>query len=379
MLAGLTVSAGCDTTNDIDPSIDTPADLIEENGVNIWATDWDNPILFGRAGIREPQQYVFRQGDASTYKKFDLTVSVATGEGMDELNTWAASEGTFGGGLGDEQYFWEAHGTRLIPNDMALAQAFRDDWDRPRLAYRGPGTFRLAASASLVPLNVIVMYPNDGSVSPDWMPESYVDLIVDDGWTADKTINTDPGSSPDQVDIFWTRRFKPGTELLHPDRIWDQCAEYPGLGSIQFRKFAFSTCPVDPLVFRPPAGDVTKCNTLAQENSVLNALADCPGATTPGTKIIFVDSLTPADAGCIDGVTLGVTRNQTIVIMTFFGAISDFTIAHELGHVLGLGHESVPCATLMCESHNAIVNFLDSTQCGTAKLRAETLQQVIWP
>src|SRR5207244_5142843 len=112
---------------------------------------------------------------------------------------------------------------------------------------------------------------------------------------------------------------------------FDQC-------NIQFRMVSFRTCTVPDDVFDNLDKD-NACNPDFQARKVNRALENCAELPHDGIpKVIFMGSLTARGLGfhCAQGDIAGAQEGE-FVYMTYEGRDPN-TLAHELGHLLGLNH-----------------------------------------
>ena len=382
--------AGCTADNNaIDPVAQTPSDRVEVGGTQIWRVRWDNPVVGAQYELPSIG-YAIRQGYAWHYNKFDLELDVDDADPAHRLYTWPSFAGTYGD---DEDMFqFESHGMKLEPmvdgealSSIATASGIHDAWNGPELLLEDPlgnteGRFQLDPAVGLVPLRVVVLHGGPltapgffgPALSAGWLSHNSAELLIDDRWEGTKLTNTMAPYFPDFVETEWTHR--PGTgqvasapiagggRHMQPDRVFDQC-------DVQFRMLSYHTCQVPPDILY----DSQCLGSLGQTghaNTVRNYVAENCDVPSDVAKVIFVGSL--AGSNCFDGTLNGAqVRNDVLITNMFAGKT---TLAHELGHLVGLNHTKTS-GNLMAPGSGIV---LDEEECSTANAVAHTMQAAYW-
>jgi hypothetical protein len=384
----------------IGPSKDTPAKEVNALDLgNIWVSRWDNPPIDGTLNYLQ-NQAAERKQDAWSYDLFDLEVK--TDGAINNLHqnetkflyAWPIAPGKQLG----KALNWETHGVRLSARisgnpleGVTTLQMLRDNSDPNigKLAYGKPIHFQLDKNVALVPLHVIVLAPDTGTVSADWFTDALADVLLDDTWQGDKLTVTNPQESPHQVITNWnaktdcTASYCKPISAIQPDRIFDQC-------DIQFRKVSFHLCmvPEDTFFNSFPSNSTGVCSPDAQAFKIFKALDACPGVGGPNgisndgvPQLIFTGNLVQDICAAN---TLGGEKDFSSII-TREGSKLKTTIAHELGHQLGLNHvdtdvEGCPSGNLMCPIENMVnpTTKLETMQCTQARKAAKSFQAAKW-
>lgn len=412
---------GCDpidTQNGIDPLPGIDAQVVTQNGVQIWQTKRDNPPIWSRMRLRDTQ-YAIRGplpgsepcpafggcADAWEYGRFNLTAAHGPLGGLlgDPLATWPLGIGLYEGPDGTcstcdgPDMPWEAHGLRLAPRftgapleGITEVQARRDDYDRPNANEGAPGRFQLSPDVAVVPIRLIVTNPSgDEDFSPGWYSQRLAEVLFDDLWHADIDINneTDPPLSPAQVVGTWSHRVAcrdsscSRTVAAQPDVVWEQC-------NIQFRITDYRMCTVPKRAWINELDGDGACNPNAaasQATVIKNAVRDCIGNTEfakPITTVILTGLLQNPLNPCKKVFGFAQSTQQWVYVEA--GAIGSndtkFVLSHELGHRLGLNHPDdnlSVCPTpksLMCKGALEQTDYIRPFDCGIAWSKARTLQ-----
>ena len=379
--------------NAIDPVGETPAERVEVDGIRIWRSRWDNPVI-GAASYEMPtgsvEGYAIRQGSAWEYNKFDLELSVEDADPTHRLYTWPSFAGTYGDN--ETSFPFESYGMKLEPMDagdplssISTATAIHDTWNNPELVLEDPlgnveGRFQLDPNVGLVPLRVVVLF-GDGlttdtfagpPLSSSWFSVHSARVLFDDLWQGSKFTNTMAPFFPDNVITEWIRR--PGAGMiandpvagggrhLQPDRVLDQC-------DVQFRMVSFHTCEVPPEILYDDA-----CGSELQQTGHVNTVrsfvdnnCDVP---TDTPKVIFLGSL--GGSNCLQGTLNGAFFGDDVLITHLFAGKT--TLPHELGHLVGLNHVDTT-DNLMAPGQGV---DLSADQCETANARARDFQADFW-
>jgi len=186
------------------------------------------------------------------------------------------------------------------------------------------------------------------------------------------------------VTHYWGDKPNSATVMQHaqPDPIWSQC-------DIQFRMVSYSACAVDRAVFDNDSmcGGAGACGTEfshSHASTVINAFNACASAQNkPGKPVIVTGSLDniQCPGQCLTP-TIGITDSPewSIVTQEALALSGGGTIAHELGHLLGVDGHSTNQNDLMYDKHIAgSPHLIGSDQCAKARTQAAIYQsQVIW-
>jgi hypothetical protein len=353
----------------------------------VWRVRWDNPPI-GSLYQMPSIGFAKRVTAGWEYNKFDLEAEVTDADGKHRLYTWPDEFGTYGDDEGS--FFFETHGTKLLPmvpgdatSSITTARALYDTYNAPEQVYQDPlgnteGRFQLDPAVGLVPLRVIVL---DGpglapefplALSPGWLSKASAELLFDDRWAGAKGKNTQPGYSPDNVVTGWTHR--PGIDAvaesatsgggwyLQPDRVLDRC-------DAQVRMVSYHKCtvPAD-IVFTDECG--TSLGQTAHLRAIKDAILEGCGVPDDMTWVVFAGSL--SSGNCFGGTLQGAELDGDAYIALQGAGKS--TLSHELGHVLGLNHNSIS-GNLMAPGSGIA---LTDDQCTTVNARAHDLQAAYW-
>lgn len=390
---------GCgpiDVTNDVDPAGGTPAELVEEAGVQIWQVKWDNPVVGDTSFELPADGFAQRSGNVWNYNRFDLTANEISFVSQNRSNvaTWPQAEGIYDGTF----LAWEMHGVELAPrttvarlNAWTAVRAIRDDCTSGEVAYKGLGFFQLDPNVAVVPIRVVVFHPTpfDDSFPAGWFGERSAKLLFDDRWRAVKDASSNPDCNPNQVVGFWTHRpgcrdqtgcatvvhgeGDEGDPILQPDRIWDQC-------DVQFRMISYHQCAI-------AADEFTHqgvCNLTGHGNTLSIRANECGVPHLDGaTRVLFVRSLVDPKLNCFGGDTFGgfLPSTQDVYITAYAVHGLGRVLAHELGHSLGEPHVADSCAetdNLMCEAAPSLGGLLTASQCEDAHANAMGKHQAFW-
>jgi hypothetical protein len=388
----------------VTPTPETPVKVVQAGSTGSrFLSRWDNPPMQGIVTF-QPDQFANRINDSWEYYKFDLWANengIINNPNIPEtesLTTWPRLPGLeFGAG---QPLTWEAHGTRLAPRltgapdeGLKTIHADRQNWNLPKLPDPAVGRVQLDPTVGLVPVRVIALYvPGSPDFDLGWFSKQQADVLLDDVWTADKTVVTNPNESPHEIIADWTWSApcpSPSCTVpqvqgpsgnkrnMLPDRIFDQCG-------VQFREVNFESCPVAEDVFFNQGDSKTNpyvCNADVAFAHIRKAVEKCVDhITTPNGGSFYTNAITLVVAGslvdpngnCFNDVLEG--EKDGIVVATVRGLFSDTTLAHEFGHALGLGHtgseSDCPDDNLMCPVAGMNQTHLNAGQCTQAHSNA---------
>lgn len=243
---------------------------------------------------------------------------------------------------------------------------------------------------AVVPIRLIVTNPvNTPGIPSGWFSQDAANVLFDDVWKADVSINSEPGLSPDNVVSQWlwktacTDSTCNDTVALQPDPIWEQCG-------IQFRLMEYVACTVQKNAWDNEFTSNSQCSPDVQANSrIMPAINAClaeqqlPGFG--GVTVIVVGSLVRSGANCISGDTLGAAKKFGNVFLTSAALTTNFgryVTAHEFGHVFGLQDlNDVQCSPndqLMCTAPGSMSNYIAPDSCSAAYQTARFLHDQFW-
>jgi hypothetical protein len=406
---------GCtpiDTQNGVDPLPGINAQVVTQDGVQIWHTKRDNPPIWSRIMLRDRQEAIRGPlpgagtcpafgacADAWEYDLFNLAAGTNIGE---RLPTWPLGVGFYEGPSGTcttcegPELPWEAHGLRLAPRftgapseGITVVQALRDDFDTAEAVDGTPGRFQLSPDVSVVPIRLIVTNP-EVDLPPGWYSQQLAEVLFDDLWRADVNINTEtfPPLSPADVVSNWTHRIGcnesscTSPTARQPDVIWEQC-------NIQFRLTEYRTCTVLQNAWINQLTGDGACNPNAassQATVIKNALRECLGDVEFDkniTTVVITERLQNPNNPCIKpalGYATGSSNFVYVERRAMINTSTEFVLAHELGHRLGLNHpddnaEFCPVPeTLMCSRATEMTDYIRPFDCATAWTKARQLQ-----
>lgn len=365
------------------PADDVPAQLRE----GTWISRWDNPPMVGSYRLQEIEWTESDVGTAWYHSTYDLMARQHSPASSFDVFVVPES-GAYSSGMTMK---WSAHGSRLPPRVTGAPDEGRVNF---RLRYNSylPGTFidysdpaslQLNSNVVLVPIHVIQLYVKGADLDGDgWYSKSRADATFDDYWLAYDHIYDAPPFYPYDVTHIWGE--KPGSSNLmqhaQPDLIWTQC-------DIQFRVVEYTACPVDKDTFRnnehcttgfPCGGELTH----PQASKVINAVNDCEEANgKPGKPVIMTGSLDNLGCECYEE-TLGIAEpvNWAIVSKESLATANGGTLAHELGHLLGIKYHTPNAADLMYEKHiSGSPHLVGANECAAARSYARQFQNEVWP
>ncbi len=369
----------------IDPAGTTPGVVVEQDGQSIWRVKIDNPPI-GSLFTLYDQMYAERSDWAWEYYQFDLELEVNDAVGQYRLLTWPEQSGFYGND--EDKFFFEGHGIKLAPgiegDPLATASTARAyyTWYGAELLFEDPlglseGRFELDPAVALVPLHVVVLHGEgleDGlfvgsDLDPQWISENDTTALFDDEWVADEY------PSPDSVVSEW--RIRPGTGYVagfpapgsgrwfQPDRIFEQC-------DVQFRQVSYHSCAAPPEILYDSEcnGEIGSTGHVNTVNIHVDNECGVPNDGIP--RVIFVGSL--GGNNCVPGVVQGAHKDDNVFITNMFA--DQNTLAHELGHILGLFHTDAP-GNLMQEA-GVDTDLIEDGQCQTVHDKAEAYQQKYW-
>lgn len=407
----------CDTDNGVDPTAGTPGEIVQVDETDVWQVEWDNPVLgaFYDMPFGEVEGYAIREGNDWYYSKFDLELQVDDYKGLRRLATWPVADGSYSA---DRSLTFEGHGLQLearpygTPTEgIAHVQALHDPYNAPEAVFtdalgNAEAHIQLHPDVLLVPVNVVVLHGpshslESGSSFPSLpafhIPPQQTELLLDHAWIADKTVNNEPGASPEHVASTWEWRVDHGpSEVVStsssqvasgswpPDRVFDQCM-------VQFRQVNYIPCaaPADIIWPQQPAGSSSlACPTddslgAGGVAAVDNWVRQNCGVDPADPAILLVYLGTRKDPACGGQPVLGgaMADRKIAVVYTYNnGHRAAAVVAHELGHVLAQNHVD-NCGNspnLMCRTTVNMTRDLTSEQCSSVRTAAKNIHDAYW-
>jgi hypothetical protein len=350
----------------------------------------DNPTVQGtvelevsRGPVGNRVEEVERDGQGFIYSNFQLTAAVKgdDGKGASDLDLIPAPYSP-GSWQADEEppaeiLAWELHGMEL---GYAVSEATvrrRNAYGAASFAPQSPIKVSLDKNVILVPLQIIRVIPADTNAPTYSTLQKYSTSVHkkywDRRWDLDTANLSEPGV-PFKASLHSVN----ATELpwANADDIWSQCG-------IQFRMLSCNAgktgCPdlkvTDPAQIQPTA--VCKAGFSAEASQSWNEAANLPGVDRDLPIVTFTYRVT---APSCPATHLSKSLRGAMGYAASFGN-TDYTLAHELGHVLGL-RDSSQCsgdaAHLMCAEEGGQTTRITPDDCKKARSNAAIYAKRRW-
>lgn len=350
----------------------------------------DNPMVQGtvelevsHGGAGNRVEEVERNAKGFLYSNFQLTASVQgdPSKGATPMDlvpnpyapgTWQADEEPPA-----EVLAWELHGLELGYAVSEATVSRRNAYGAGKFAPQSPIRVSLDKSVILVPLQIIRVIPADTGAPTYSNLQKYSTAVHkkywDQRWDLD-TVNLSESGVPFKA----ANHSVNATELpwANADDIWAQCG-------IQFRMLDCNPgrpgCPdlkvTDPAQIQPTAA--CKAGFSAEASKSWNEAAALPGVDPDLPIVTFTYRVT---APSCPATHLSKGRRGAMSYAASFSS-SDLTMAHELGHVLGL-RDSSQCngdaAHLMCAEEGGQTPRITADDCKQARSSAAIYAKRRW-
>lgn len=392
-------ASACQSTEDISANDKTK----EDPGCNCILVNRDNPVLREDVALTDfpYAEAAKRLADSNwAYKAFDTTLKVtgatafdwallghdsfspSEATGQDVLHSWPTSNGSWTPTSDPANMPWEVHGARF-GYGISTVTARKLRADSFAILASNVTRFTLDPKVIVVPIQAVLVLPDYGAADLESLMKAAFgstqqDLLWDDRWRA-KRQRFSSGGKLTEVQGQWTHRTYDtygGDDVLRrqtdtfilPDDVFGQC-------NIQFRLVSYSELRVDKELFelRRLDGRTWKpiCDKeygiryrLKQIEAKANSLPNVRGNLP---RVIFNYTVQPTacneiepqvDVACDPGEEASCSSaGYAIVGLENVGAVPvgrSLVLAHELGHVLSIEHQSDGgCKTeksLMCRN-----------------------------
>lgn len=350
----------------------------------------DNPLIQGTVELEVSQgaggrrvEAVERNGLGFLYDNFQLRAAAKGDEAKGASNldlipapyspgSWEANEDSPPAILA-----WELHGAELGYSVSEVTVQRRNAYGAAKTAPQSPINVSLDPTVILVPIQVVRVIPVDTSLPIYSTLQKYSAGVHkkfwDRRWDIDTANISEPGV-PFKASIHSVN----ATELpwANADDVWTQCG-------IQFRMVNCGGsqlgCPdlkvTDPARIQPTA--VCIAGFAAEATQSWNEAQELPGVD-PDLPIVTFTWRVLAPSCPVTHVAKG--GRAAMGYAASFGA-SDLTMAHELGHVLGLRDSSL-CegdrAHLMCKEEGGQTRRITPDDCKIARQNAAAFAKRRW-
>lgn len=417
-LAFVMVACGCQPSETV--AADNQTD--ENPSCNCIEVQHDNPVLTEDVLlVEQPFAESAKRVDSAkwAYTSFDTEVNVtgapllyviaagndalspSSSTGQQLLHTWPTSDGQWTPGPDPVQMPWELHGARFgyFTSTVRVSKVRANS---STVLASNVTRFRVASNVLIVPIQAILILPEYPKPEYEAIMRATFGaeeqgVLWDDRWRAERQRFTRPGGILNQIQAQWTHRStlqtgqtarRAGSTFLLPDDIFDVCG-------IQFRLVSFHELRVSKELFelyRPDGrAEVPICDKFPGIQNRMFQLdkkaVDLPGVRSDLPRVIFNWTVQPAvcndieplvdvacdpeDSGCSEAgfVVVGLENLKTR---------KHLVLAHELGHILSLGHRSdASCAAddfLMCGKVGSLSPELQDKASECAEAREWALQ-----